>query len=240
MSLELGRQVDRENPKRLQLNLGSTCYQHLTRLIELLRANGHEAYHVVKTVGEGQYIPPVFQPRTVTGLDGKPYTCTGVSHDALWCDGKQFDTLSAANEHNRPIYRKSTDPFWSFDPNDGAQFVATPVWNEVSPRDWRPWNPPLKMEPVIVNPPRPADPPPSKILPKGEAFMALKALNAFYAAPEGLQRPGGLVLPDHEGRSVADMEAIAQWFYQLVIEGIPLDAVFAQIRASEEWRSKHP
>lgn len=78
------------------------------------------------------------------------------------------------------------------------------------------------------------------ILPKGEAFAALKALNAFYQAPEGLQRPGGLVIPDQEGRSVADMEAIAQWFYQLVIEGIPLEAVFSQIRNSHEWKSKHP
>lgn len=78
------------------------------------------------------------------------------------------------------------------------------------------------------------------VLPKGEAFSQLKALNAFYQAPEGLQRPGGLVIPDSEGRSVADMEAIAQWFYQLVIEGIPLESVFAQIRNSDEWKSKHP
>jgi hypothetical protein len=78
-----------------------------------------------------------------------------------------------------------------------------------------------------------------KILPKGEAFARLQALNAFYQAPEGLQRPGGLVLSDRDGRSVADMEAVAQWFYQLVVEGIPLEDVFTQIRASHEWRSKH-
>ena len=74
---------------------------------------------------------------------------------------------------------------------------------------------------------------------KGEAFAKLQALNAFYQAPEGLQRPGGLVIPDRDGRSVADMEAIAQWFYQLVIEGVSLDDVFTQIRNSHEWRSKH-
>lgn len=79
----------------------------------------------------------------------------------------------------------------------------------------------------------------SKILPKGEAFAKLQALNAFYQAPEGLQRPGGLIIHDSEGRSVADMEAIAQWFYQLVVEGIPLEDVFTQIRSSDEWRSKH-
>lgn len=79
-----------------------------------------------------------------------------------------------------------------------------------------------------------------KVLPKGDAFARLTALNAFYQAPEGLNRPGGLVRPDAEGRSVADMEAIAQWFYQLVIEGVPLVDVFSQIRRSDEWRGKHP
>ena len=77
------------------------------------------------------------------------------------------------------------------------------------------------------------------VLPKAEAFTALQALNAFYAAPDGLQRPGGLVIPDREGRMVADMEAIAQWFYQLVIERRSPDDVYAQIRNSDEWRSKN-
>lgn len=84
--------------------------------------------------------------------------------------------------------------------------------------------------------PSPVKPP----LSKSEAFAALQALNAFYAAPEGLQRPGGLVLVDRDGRSVADMEAIAQWFHQLVIDRVSLEDVFTQIRASHEWRSKHP
>jgi hypothetical protein len=39
---------------------------------------------------------------------------------------------------------------------------------------------------------------------------------------------------------VADMEAIAQWFYQIVVDGVPLEDVFTQIRASHEWQSKHP
>jgi hypothetical protein len=85
-----------------------------------------------------------------------------------------------------------------------------------------------------------ACPPVPRVMPKGEAYAALQALNAFYQAPEGLQRPGGLVRPDLDGRSVADMEAIAQWFYQLVIEGVSLEQVFAQIRNSGEWQSKHP
>jgi hypothetical protein len=84
-------------------------------------------------------------------------------------------------------------------------------------------------------PPTPPPPPQPTVLPKGEAFDALRALNAFYAAPEGLQRPGGLIL---DGQ--ADMEAIAQWFYQLVIERVSLSDVFKQIRNSHEWRDKHP
>jgi hypothetical protein len=76
-----------------------------------------------------------------------------------------------------------------------------------------------------------AQPAPTPVMPKGEAFAALKALDAFYRAPEGLQRPDGIG---------GDMEAIAQWFYQLVIERVPLEAVFAQIRNSHEWKSKHP
>lgn len=236
MSLELAREINRRHPELLQENIGAMCHMYTVYLIELLRGNGHKAFHVCKTKGEGQYIPYGFQPRVVKGLDGKDYTITGVSHDAIWCDGEIVDTVGSGNEHDRPIYRREGDPNWSFDPNDGPQITGSPVWNVIPKEYWRPGNPPLLPLPVIVTP----EPPPSKILPKGEAFAALKALNAFYQAPEGLQRPGGLVLPDGEGRSIADMEAIAQWFYQLVIEGIPLDAVFAQIRNSQEWREKHP
>lgn len=91
---------------------------------------------------------------------------------------------------------------------------------------------------LLVGAPVPP-PPATKVIPKGEAFTLLSALNAFYASPDGLQRPGGMVRPDSEGRSVADMEAIAQWFYQLVIEGVSFDDVKAQIRNSQEWKDKH-
>lgn len=90
---------------------------------------------------------------------------------------------------------------------------------------------------TLINPkPEPQRPP---VLPKGQAFSLLVALNNFYAAPEGLQRPGGMIRHDDEGRSVVDMEAVAQWFYQMVVEGFSLEDVKTQIRASHEWRSKH-
>lgn len=216
MSLHLSRQVNSENPHLLQANVGATCYAFTLKLIDKLRAEGHEAYSMCKSPGEGQYVPPGFQLRDVIGLDGNTYRCSGVSHDAIWCDGKQFDTISSANDEEHPIFTDS-----------GAQIVGQPVWNEIPERFWRPQNPPLK---DAVAPPAPP-PPRIPILPKGEAFARLKALDAFYRAPEGLQRPEGIG---------GDMEAIAQWFYQMVIEGVSLEDVFTQIRASHEWQSKHP
>lgn len=216
MSLEIVRAVAREFPELRTENLGSTCWQHTVYVIDRLRKAGHDVAHIAKTAGEGQYTPPGFQPRVVAGLDGKPYTITGVSHDAIWCDGKQYDTLAKANDSQTPI----------FEP-DGRPMIAIPVWNEIPREYWRPNNPPL---PPIAAPTPTPQPEPSKVLPKALAYAELKALDAFYRAPEGLQRPEGL----------GDVEAIAQWFYQLVIEGISREQVFAQIRSSDEWRRKHP
>lgn len=226
MSLEIVRQVAQAHPELLRINRGSTCYQHTAFVVEALQKAGHAASFIGKTAGEGQYTPPGFTPRTVAGLDGKPYIVTGVSHDAIYCDGQQIDTLAKANDGETPIYEA-----------DGTPMTAVPVWNAIPREYWRPQNPPIAM--TAPAPPAPT-PPPSTVLSKGEVFARLQALNAFYAAPEGLQRPGGLVRFDEQGRTVADMEAIAQWFYQLVIEGVTLDQVFTQIRSSDEWRGKHP
>lgn len=227
MSLEIVRHVHAQHPELLAENLGRTCHQFTLHVIDQLRAADHFAFLMCKTRGEGQYIPLGFQPRDVIGLDGKTYRCTGVSHDAIWCDGKQFDTIIAANESDHPLIV------------DGKRVHASPTWHEIPERYWRPQNPPLRQSNTTIPTPG-TNEPTLGVMPKGEAFAALQALNAFYAAPEGLQRPGGLTLPDRDGRMVADMEAIAQWFYQIVIERVPLDAVFTQIRNSEEYKSKHP
>ena len=71
-------------------------------------------------------------------------------------------------------------------------------------------------------------------LSQDEAMSALRELNAFYGAAEGLQRPGGMVI---DGR--ADLDAMGQWFYQLVVLRVPLDNVKQQIRGSDEWKAKH-
>lgn len=136
MSLTIARRVHDKYPHLLQRNTGADCHQFTQHLIEELRAANHIAFLMCKTAGEGQYIPFGFLPREVKGFDGKTYICTGVSHDAIWCDGRQFDTIGNAND--------GPDPF----PTPGV-----PVWNPIPEQFWRPNNPPLKSDPVVVQPP---------------------------------------------------------------------------------------
>jgi len=63
-------------------------------------------------------------------------------------------------------------------------------------------------------------------------------VNDFYAAPEGLQRPGGMVI-DRDGVPTCDIEAMTQWGVQLAA-GTPLSSVLHQICQSDEWKTKHP
>lgn len=142
MSLDIVRQENARHPEHLRTNINKTCYEYLTHVIDLLRAAGHAAYLMCKTAGEGQYTPEGFQPFTGPGLDGKPYTYTGVSHDALWCDGKQYDTAARANDSPDPIFNP-----------DGTPMTAEPVWNEIPQQHWRPNNPPLKDAPPTPQPP---------------------------------------------------------------------------------------
>lgn len=162
MSLKLVEDTAKENPGLLVTNLGSTTFKHTMILIGKLRAAGHLAFPICKSPGEGQYTPEGFVARPVQGLDGKLYPCSGFSHDAIWCDGKQFDTLVAANETERPIYHREGDPNWSFDPADGPPIIARPVWDEIPAAKWRNNNPAFKGEldipvglpgPIVVTPP---------------------------------------------------------------------------------------
>jgi hypothetical protein len=132
MSLEIVRQVNAQHPELLQQNINSTCYQFVVYVVEALTAAGHRAYLMCKSPGEGQYTPPGFVPRDVVGLDGKTYPCSGVSHDAIWCDDQQYDTIARGNDSPNPIYNE-----------DGSQMTGEPAWNEVPSEYWRPNNPPL-------------------------------------------------------------------------------------------------
>lgn len=241
MSLDVVQEVGREHPTLLPTNLGATCYKHTVILVEKLRARGHDAYLMCKSPGEGQYTPPGFTPFTVTGLDDKPYPCSGVSHDAIWCDGKQFDTIGSANEHDRSIYRRNGDPNWSFDSADGPRILASPAWDEIPAHKWRANNPPFRGNAVPTPTPRPT---PVAALPGREEMMkAGEWLDAFYSSQAGLQRLEGL---SKKGRP--DWEGVGAWLFDvyLVARLAGKDAaqaraaVEAAIRETGEWKGKHP
>jgi hypothetical protein len=164
------------------------------------------------------------------------------------CNGKRgnpqdisMDALNVLDPEDGPGLTPHGQRCWVVDVISGAGGAnPEPAWTAFgdSVASMGAWVHPMAVM-LEPEPPKPV-PASTRILPKGEAYAALQALNAFYQAPEGLQRPGGLVIHDNEGRSVADMQAIAQWFYQLVIERVSLEDVFTQIRNSHEWQSKHP
>ena len=76
-----------------------------------------------------------------------------------------------------------------------------------------------------------------------EMSETLRWLDHFYSAPEGLQRPNGIIV---DGR--VDFESIATWLFGNYLAArshgnSPEQAreiVGRQIRESEEWRQKHP
>jgi hypothetical protein len=76
-----------------------------------------------------------------------------------------------------------------------------------------------------------------------EFLQVLERLDAFYQAPEGLQRPDGLSL-----NGTPDFLGIAAWVFDVYLNarlnGQPpqaaWDRVVAGIEASDEWMQKHP
>lgn len=194
----------------LQLNTNASCFQFTQHVLAALQAEGYQGWgHVGKTAGEGQYTPPGWVPHQVGG-----FQLTGVSHDAIFHLGMylQVDLLGGGNDGPTPLGQP-----------------ASAQWNEIPSEFYRvnnPWVAPIPFG--TVTPPTNTS---IKLLPKGEALTFLKALDAFYRAPDGLQRPEGIG---------GDMEAVAQWFYQGVIEGKSIEDVKAQIRTSDEWKGKHP
>jgi hypothetical protein len=76
-----------------------------------------------------------------------------------------------------------------------------------------------------------------------EMSETLRWLDQFYSAPEGLQRPNGIIVDGH-----VDFESIASWLFGNYLAArshgnTPEQAreiVGKQIRESDEWRQKHP
>jgi hypothetical protein len=145
LSLDIVRTVNELHPQHLQKNVGQELDAFLNKLLEHLRAAGHKVFRVCKSPGERQVIPVGFQSRGVIGLDGKRYTCSGVSHDALWVDDKLVDVIASANNEDEPYY------------HNGRPVVGIPVWNEIPEHEWRPNNPPLR-EASAPKPPTPQYP----------------------------------------------------------------------------------
>lgn len=119
--LAASRQADSENPQRLRTNRNVDCFNHATRAIELLLADGLKADYIGKTAGEGQYTPASGFPRPVGN-----FTITGVSHDAIWVNGVQFDLIASGNDGPEPL---------------GSPGI--PIANEIPAQYYRPNNPPV-------------------------------------------------------------------------------------------------
>jgi hypothetical protein len=121
----------------------------------------------------------------------------------------------------------------------------TPRWLLDTPRysasDW--------IKPAAATPPpsggtTPTRPqPPAVRLPSSsEAVQFGQWLDAFYAAPDGLQRPGGLSI---NGRP--DWDGVGAWMFGVwltarvngVSEADARAQVVAQIQQSDEWKRKH-
>jgi len=149
MSFSIVEHIHAQYPVLLTQNSEASNYQFVVHVIAALRAHHYQAYHVCKTAGEGQYVPPGFQPRTVIGLDGKGYTCTGVSYDAIWSEGAIFDVIGGAANHPIP---------------------GRPAWNIIPQEHWRPNNPPLLVDNIPVVPKPDPKPPVTDAYPGDEVF----------------------------------------------------------------------
>jgi len=214
--ISLVRDVAAQYSALLQINTNASCYQFTTHVLARLKAEGYEGWgYVGKTNGEGQYRPPTGFPRQVG-----PYTITGVSHDAIGCATLRVDLLGGGNDGPDPL---------------GTP--ASPQWLEIPPEHWRPNNPIIPFD-------GPVTPAPVPVVPgREEALDELAWLDAYYAAPEGLQRPNGLSL-----NGKPDFLGIAAWYLdeyqQARIAGksrADARAVYvSKIRHSDEWKAKHP
>lgn len=136
--LDTVKRVDQAHPELLRTNTGATCFQFCEIVIALLRAKGYAAAHVSKSPGESQYVPPGFAARTITGRDGKVYSCSGVSHDAIYVDGQQVDIIGGSNDSETP------------------HAPATPQWGVIPAAHYRPNNVAISL---TLPPPAPAPTP---------------------------------------------------------------------------------
>jgi len=159
--IQVSREVDSQHPEWLRYNRVSTVFKFTQEMVKQLKAEGHKVSYVGKTRGEGQFTPPGWQTVVVKG-----YELSGVSHDALWVDGKQYDFVGQGNDSEEEIFY-----------GDGRHMEGRPVANEIPSQYWRANNPPVDLDgqvtfdpdPPLV--PVPVVPAPPKVTPyEGDEF----------------------------------------------------------------------
>lgn len=216
------RQADQEMPSRLQTNRNVDCFQHTSRVLGILTGQGLQAAYVGKTRGEGQYQPPSGFPRQVG-----EHTITGVSHDAIWVEGHQFDLIGGGNDGPEPL---------------GA--VGVPTANEIPSQYHRANNPPVPypLSGVASVPTPPSAPEAARpTLPSRQELTAEMAhLHEVYKTD--LLRDDGLWIDGHP-----DFEGIGAWVLDVYLASRiagrtperSRQAYLDAIRGSDEYRSKH-
>lgn len=247
--------VDADSPAWLRRNTGPVLFLYMAELLARLGAGWS---WVGKARGDqGKIVPPGFQPRLIR-YRGGDVEVVGVSHDAVFWQGDaadpmlgtfpnglvQFDVLTSANYLDEPWIEPS-----------GRQAVASVSGGVIPAHEYRANNPPVSPAAVLVAGgaapvPGTAPPPPPSALPdRGEMMRAGQWLHAYYRSPEGLKRPDGLWTPaTPEAAAQPDWEGIGAWLFDVYLRArlagqTATDAaaqVVAQIRASQEWRDKHP
>lgn len=230
------KQVDRERPDLRITNTALSCFELLQRTLYFA---GPDWAFVGKTehMDGGKVYPPELKPITLDLVrpDGQTQTVqiVALSMDAAWHlpTMRQVKVIgnSSANDDARPQIHGPAN----LEPYD------------IDPKDYRWHNPPIAQSflnpkfpplPPVVEPP-PSTPPATRFS-KEQAYAELQWLNRVYQ--DELLRPGGMVLPDRDGRMVADVQALGEWHWQRIIEGKSREDILSQIRGSYEWKAKHP
>lgn len=260
----------RERPDLVQANVTKSCGQ-LTQMA-VNYANADAGRIIFAFVGkhdpsESGWMPEGFVPfsTTVSRPDGQAegISIIKVSQDAVWHlpTMQQVKAIvnSTANEDPRPEIHGPASP---------QGYDINPVGEDGHPQ-YRYTNPPV--DPVTL---RAVDPtgthpvpnPTPALISQDQFAAAFGEINRFYAAPEGLQRVGGMVAGVDASvfevmRQVAagqitdtdtirnaaaqmlnvtcDVQSMIAWGYQIV-KGSTVAEIEKAIKGSDEWKAKHP
>lgn len=228
----LVRQVAAEHPDLLRSNTNATCFRFVQYVLE--RANDQRWGHVAKTRGEGQFTPPEFVPRDLTGRDGQAARVTGVSHDAIYfCANPIHDRIGVV------VGCGYSDADWQVDllgnGNDGPDPLGSPArpqWSVIPPQFYRANNPWLQ-----ALAPSGGSPPP--ICPTCPTCQVCTPTPG-YAGDEVFDAIAVKLFADYAEAGQAPNDGMGRWFGRVVYDWIAgvtktLDESITKHRA--EWRA---